>query len=120
MALTVFGKALRKLRIDRDMRLKGVADALGISANFLAAVESGRKTIPPDFIARLESNLRLDAAEVSQLRDAADQTAREFKLTLDDAAPPDARLLAARLARQFGQLDERGRDAIRQVLPAAT
>lgn len=40
--LTEFGKITRKLRIDNDILLKDMADALNISAAFLSKLENGK------------------------------------------------------------------------------
>lgn len=43
--LTPLGRAARKWRIDRDMRLCDMAGDLGVSVAYLSAVETGRKRI---------------------------------------------------------------------------
>lgn len=40
--LTEFGKITRKIRIDNDVLLKDMADALNISAAFLSKLETGK------------------------------------------------------------------------------
>lgn len=40
--LTEFGKITRKIRIDNDVLLKNMADALNISAAFLSKLETGK------------------------------------------------------------------------------
>lgn len=40
--LTEFGKIIRKIRIDNDVLLKDMADALNISAAFLSKLETGK------------------------------------------------------------------------------
>ncbi|WP_309460957.1 helix-turn-helix transcriptional regulator [Escherichia coli] len=44
--VTSFGKTLRKMRIDRGMVLKNMADLLGVSSAYLSAIELG-KSEPP-------------------------------------------------------------------------
>lgn len=44
--LTRFGKQLRKLRIDREERLKDMADRLNVTTAYLSAVENGKRTVP--------------------------------------------------------------------------
>jgi transcriptional regulator with XRE-family HTH domain len=70
----MFGKALRKLRIDRNLLLKDMADALGYSSAFLSAVEMGRKKIPADLIQRLETLYSLNPIEIESLRKAAEKS----------------------------------------------
>ena len=48
--VTSFGKALRKLRIDRGMVLKNMADMLGVSSAYLSAIELGKRAIPDSLV----------------------------------------------------------------------
>lgn len=42
MAMTPFGKRLRKYRFDHDMIMKDMADTLGISVSHLSSIEHGK------------------------------------------------------------------------------
>lgn len=44
--MTPFGVRLRQLRAERGIRLKDMADALGVSAAYLSALEHGRRGRP--------------------------------------------------------------------------
>ncbi len=44
--MTPFGVRLRRLRAERGLRLKDMADALGVSAAYLSALEHGRRGRP--------------------------------------------------------------------------
>ncbi len=54
MALTEFGKAVRKARIDTGQTLLSMATALGTSASFLSAMETGRKKIAEQWVAKID------------------------------------------------------------------
>lgn len=54
MALTEFGKAIRKARIDSNETLGSMADAVGVSPGFLSGIETGRKKIPNDLLSRIK------------------------------------------------------------------
>ncbi|MGJ7497187.1 helix-turn-helix domain-containing protein [Variovorax sp. RT4R15] len=54
MAITEFGKAVRKARIDADETLASMANHLNTTPSFLSAMEMGRKKIPADWIGRIE------------------------------------------------------------------
>lgn len=116
MALTPLGKALRWLRIDKDMNLVGMADALGVGAAFLSSIETGRKPAPADLVTRLATALRLSREDAQRLQDAADQSMSQFRITLADNAPADARSLAGRIARDFVLLDKETRDAVGRLI----
>jgi transcriptional regulator with XRE-family HTH domain len=37
------GSAIRRLRLDRDMTIKGVAEAVGMDISYLSGIENGRR-----------------------------------------------------------------------------
>ena len=51
--VTVFGKYLRKMRIDCSEILGKMAGRLGISAAYLSAIENGCREIPEGFIEKI-------------------------------------------------------------------
>jgi transcriptional regulator with XRE-family HTH domain len=55
--LTRFGKSARKHRIDLGITLRDMADALGVSAAMLSAVENGAKPVPTGWFDRLPDEL---------------------------------------------------------------
>ncbi|MGL5007377.1 MAG: helix-turn-helix domain-containing protein [Plesiomonas sp.] len=50
MAITNFGKAVKKARIDADVSLSVMAIELGVSAPFLSALERGNKKISKGWV----------------------------------------------------------------------
>jgi transcriptional regulator with XRE-family HTH domain len=116
MALSPFGKVMRKLRIDRDLLLKDTADVLGVSSAFLSAVEGGRKPAPAAWFQLLANEMKLTAAQSNELESATAQSAREFRIPLGYGTSSLAREVAAGLARNYGELDQGQLEAIRAVL----
>lgn len=55
MALTDFGLAVRKARLDVQSTLADMANQLEVTPAFLSAIETGRKKIPLDFVAKVEN-----------------------------------------------------------------
>lgn len=51
--LTRFGKKLRTLPLEKDQRLKDMADELGVTAAYLSAVENGKRSVPDLWIGKL-------------------------------------------------------------------
>lgn len=96
--LTPFGIAVRKLRLDKGMRLLDLAYLIGKSAAFISAVETGRKSIPDGYIRALAGAMNLSAAEIRDLRRAADRTRKEVKV---ETLPEDQRELVAAFARKL-------------------
>jgi len=96
--LTPFGKTIRRLRIEKDMRLLDLATATGKTPSFLSAIEAGRKAIPDSYVREVIKAMNLDAAQARQLRADADKTRKEVRV---DALSEDQRALMAAFARKL-------------------
>ncbi|MGP0152165.1 helix-turn-helix domain-containing protein [Pantoea ananatis] len=55
MALTEFGKAVRKARIETGLTLLTMAEKLGTSPAFLSGMETGSKKIPKKWVDAIQS-----------------------------------------------------------------
>lgn len=101
MAITEFGKAVRKARIDADVTLASMALALGTTPSFLSAMEMGRKKIPADWVQKIESYFSNNGVSVrlAELADVANKT-----VPIDGLSPAQ-QMLVAGFARV--NLDER-------------
>lgn len=114
--MTPFGKAVRHLRIEHEMLLGGMADALGVSSSYLSQIESGKKPIPADFSDRVAQLINLDAAAAADLRREAAISMSEFKITIGTSAPASDRILAGELAHEFARLTPEAKDSIAKLL----
>ena len=74
---TEFGKWLRTLRISIGIRLYDMSKALSVSSSFISAVETGKKSIPLDFVEKIIKNYDLSDEQIAALKNAV-------KLTRDD------------------------------------
>lgn len=99
--LTPFGLVMRKLRLDRSLRLLDLAEKLDISAAFLSAIETGRKPIPDGFIVKVSRALDLSPSDAADLRRAADRTRKEIRV--GHKKEQDRELIAA-FARKLDDL----------------
>ena len=95
--LTPFGLALRKVRLDRNLRLVDLAEQLDQSTSFISAIETGRKPIPANYVDLICAALRLPPVERSLLNSAADQTRSEVKV---DGLKAEQREWVAEFARR--------------------
>jgi transcriptional regulator with XRE-family HTH domain len=68
--LTEFGKAVRKIRIEREEYLGNMAEKLGVSPAFLSAVENGRRKVPHDWYNRIAGIYSINDIERRQLETA--------------------------------------------------
>jgi transcriptional regulator with XRE-family HTH domain len=113
--LTELGKALRKLRIDRGWLLKEMADGIDVVPSFVSGVETGRKSVPADFVDRVIKWAKLSQGEADALRRAEAATRTEFRIRIGPDFSDADRETAAMLAR-FGDLPEKERSQIRRIL----
>jgi transcriptional regulator with XRE-family HTH domain len=102
--VTPFGVRLRQLRAERDISLKSMAEALGVSAAYLSALEHGRRGRPT------HAMVIAICAQLNIIWDDADELLRLARLshprvTVDTAGlSPDATELANLLAERIRKL----------------
>ena len=70
--LTEFGKIARKIRIDNDILLKDMADALNISAAFLSKLETGKSKPNLKLANKIKTIYNLDDKAYNDLINAID------------------------------------------------
>lgn len=71
MALTEFGKAIRKARIDANETLLSMAKALGTSPAFLSGMETGRKKVPMEWVEKITAFFKSKSIELTDLKELA-------------------------------------------------
>ena len=104
--MTPFGERLRKLRLEKNVTQKHMAQALGVSSAYLSALEHGKRGRPSWHL------VQGVIAYFNIIWDDAEDLARLAKLshpriTIDTAGlSPSATELANRLARDIAKLDE--------------
>lgn len=101
MPLTPFGIAVRKLRLDKAMRLLDLARLLNVSSAFLSAIETGRKPIPDGFVLKVSRAMEATTDQLFALRKAADRTRQVVKI---EKLPEDQRELVAAFARRLDKV----------------
>lgn len=103
--ITEFGKALRKLRIDRGEILKTMAEKLNMTSSYLSAIECGKRNIPSDLISKLSSIYNLTEEEQELLLEARDKSLSsiEIELSTNNEFKRD---LALQFARKFDDIDD--------------
>ena len=103
--MTPFGDRMRKLRAERGVTLKDMAQALGVSSAYLSALEHGKRGRPGwHLIQRILTYFNI-------IWDEADEVVRlarisHPRITIDTSGlNPKATELANRLADEIGKLD---------------
>jgi len=113
--LTDFGKALRKLRIDRYELLKHMADKLQMSASYLSSIETGKRPIPDTMPDQIVNLYQLQGIEKQDVVSAYESTITKATLDLQNVEG-ESRQLALSFARNFTDLSPHDIDALRAIL----
>ena len=114
--MTPFGDRMRKLRAERGITLKEMADGLGVSSAYLSALEHGKRGRPGwHLIQRILSFFNIiwdDAEEVVRLARISHP-----RIAIDTSGlNPKATELANRLADDIGRLDATVLDELLGIL----
>ena len=114
--MTPFGDRMRKLRAERGVTLKEMADAIGVSSAYLSALEHGKRGRPGwHLIQRILAFFNIiwdEAEEVVRLARISHP-----RITIDTSGlNPKATELANRLADEIGKLDPAMLDELLGVL----
>jgi transcriptional regulator with XRE-family HTH domain len=114
--MTPFGDRMRKLRTERGITLKEMAEALGVSSAYLSALEHGKRGRPGwHLIQRILAYFNI-------IWDEADEVVRlarisHPRITIDTSGlNPKATELANRLADEVGKLDATTLDELLAIL----
>ena len=116
--MTPFGVRLRQLRAERGISLKHMAEALGVSAAYLSALEHGRRGRPT------HAMVVAICAQLNIIWDEADELVRLARLshpriTVDtQGLSPDATEMANLLAERIRKLQPERVERILDILRA--
>jgi len=113
--LTPFGKAVRKYRVDRGEIQLEVAEALGVSIAFWSAIETGKKNVPEDLLAKVITHFELTGAAAHELRTLSWVSQRDVKINMQDLNDRSRQLVVG-FARKFSSLDEEKQQKLRELL----
>ena len=114
--MTPFGDRMRKLRAERGVTLKEMAEAIGVSSAYLSALEHGKRGRPGwHLIQRILTYFNIiwdDAEEVVRLARISHP-----RIAIDTSGlNPKATEFANRLADDIGKLDTATLDEMMSVL----
>lgn len=117
--ITAFGKALRKIRIDKGEVLIDMATRLEVSSSFISALETGKKNIPAEFIEKVIHSYSLGDRDADTLKTAAKDSITAIKIGLSKADQPQ-REAALIFARDFNNLTDETAEQIIRLLKNKT
>ncbi len=111
---TEYGKTVRKLRIDKLMSLKELAEKLGVTPSYISAVEMGRKKLTDELVESVSDAMELSRSERELVWVAAVESRDHVTIDVRNA-DSSAREAVAVLARNFGELSPEALKSIRQL-----
>lgn len=101
--LTPFGKAVRKHRIEIGVRLKDMADTLGVSSAYISSIEVGKKSPSAALVDQIAEYLNLGETDNRKLHKLANEARTGVMLNLKGVSK-QRRELAAAFSRKFNEL----------------
>jgi transcriptional regulator with XRE-family HTH domain len=115
--MTPFGAKLREMRKAKDMSLKDLAEAIGVSSAYLSALEHGQRSRPSWYlIQRIIAHFNVIWDESEQLERLA--ALSHPRVTLNTSRlSPEATEMANRLAENISKLSQAD---IRRILSIIT
>lgn len=112
MKLTAYGKLVRQLRIEGEIRTKDMGDELGVTPAHLSATETGKKNPSESFVKQVITFFTKRGLDASGIADAAFESQKTFKIEPQDK---DRELVAA-FARKFPNMSEENKEEILKLL----
>ena len=113
--LTMFGKQLRNLRIERNQKLKDMAEKLDVTVAYLSAVENGKRVVPDSWIGIISDEYGLSNEEICELQEAAYENKNDIKINLNGANDAEMELVLS-FARRFKTLSDEQVNELQKIL----
>lgn len=113
MAVTSFGKYLRKLRIEHDLLLKDMADTLDVSSAQLSAMELGNRTIQANIADKLVDSYGL--GNIDEIRHLIDISQPTLKADLKSANDTQRETMVM-FARAFSDMSNEQLEAVQEIM----
>ena len=117
MALTEFGKIVRKARLDAGVSLSSMAEELGVSAPFLSGLETVRKNVSSSWVRQIREYFlakNVPKTSLAGLEEAADISNKSVPL---EGLSLQQQMLVAGFARM--SLDDEQLEKFKKLLHAA-
>lgn len=114
--LTPFGEVVREIRKARGILLIDMARIADVTPGFLSLVETGKKPIPDRLIPAIVNGLDLPKATEITLREAADLSARDYRIQLEEGANIIDRRIAHALQTGFAKMSSEKKSKILKLL----
>ncbi|RZM74073.1 transcriptional regulator [Pseudoalteromonas rubra] len=118
LMLTKFGMAIRKIRIDRNMKLGDMAKGMQVTSAYLSAVENGKKKLTNELVEKVSNFLELSEEDRTEINEAAALSQQEFNISIKDEDSDVLRTTVGALARRIesSNLNDEDAKAILKIL----
>jgi transcriptional regulator with XRE-family HTH domain len=103
MKLTLFGKTIRKLRIEHGLLLGAMAKKIGISSSYLSSIEMGTREIPQGFFEKIKNLKIFNSNELKEIESSINRSIKKFSFVPKNDYQ---RNLMVSLVRSFDDLTE--------------
>ena len=113
--LSEFGIAIRKIRLDRQMLLKTMADDLGVTPAALSAVETGSRKVPKKWLDTIIELYDLSEEERDELIQASERSLKEICIPVSNISDQQKEL-AFSFAKALDKLTEEDIEHIMKAL----
>lgn len=106
------GKRIGKIRREKGIRQAALADRLGISVQYMSAVENGKKCVSLDVLTAIGRELHTSLDELlfgirpKTVTRTTEQTAHDIRMLFRDTSPAEAEFLISVLKATKKYLDE--------------
>jgi transcriptional regulator with XRE-family HTH domain len=115
MALTEYGKLVRKLRIEIEKSTKNMADTLGVTPAYLSALETGKKNVPSSFLDKVADYFTAAGITKNLIEDLK-EAAFKSQITFEIAPERKDRELVAAFARKFPNMADEQKKQLLEIL----
>ena len=112
--MTKFGIFVRKLRLDKGIRLRDMAKDLGISPAYLSAMETGHKDIPDSLADKISSVYNLSIEQIKELKHSIILSKQKICITTGQIAWKNE--IVSKLREKLDNLSEEQQFKIIEVL----
>lgn len=113
--MTEFGIFNRILRVKREIKLKDMAKALGISTAYLSAFEVGRRPVKQNVVQNIISAYQLDEEETDEIWKAYYNSQFDIRFNIYKASNKKA-ILIRLLDKEFENIDDEIAEKIIAIL----
>lgn len=113
--ITLLGKFLRKLRIDRGEFLREMSAKLNVTMSFLSAVENGKKAMPTHWIGAIPELYGLNGEQRTEFETAVAESEKGIDVKFDNLTEQE-KVLSVAFARKIRGMSEEDRKILQGVL----